>query len=510
MTQQARTGRLPGDASPAPAEVERDSGFGIDDLLERAWHLLTSMKFGVFIILILAGLGLIGSMIIQAPPGIAADPAAKADWLAEIAPKILPGIEFLQSIPIVGALVPTVRYGDVSGTFDALQIFSIFDSIWFRALGALLTASLIACSSHRLPGLWKSATKPHVAIGEAFFTHAPQHEFISVKGTPEEIQQRVTSVMKKHHYRVVTEDDGVTHLYADKFRWGPFGTVIGHLSLVVILAGAIVGSMFGFRDNGFVVAEGSTVPVATDDGISVELIQFQDAYYTDTGAPADYASDVVVYQDGAEVARHTVRVNEPLRYGGLSFYQSFYGPAAAMSVADAEGTEVFADGVPLAWSDGDSGRRVGTFVIPGANLTVWVIGTAGTGDTVVAPGQMRVEVYNGSDGSPVAGETIDQGDTVEVAGYGFTFQREMQFTGLSVARDPGTPLIWLGSGLMIAGFVLVLMFPHRRVWGRLVTRPGGRGTLSLAGAGRRDVGSNTEFTDLVTEIRAASTTPTGG
>jgi hypothetical protein len=31
--------------------------------------------------------------------------------------------------------------------------------------------------------------------------------------------------------------------------------------------------------------------------------------------------------------------------------------------------------------------------------------------------------------------------------------------------------------------------------------------LSLAAAGRRDVNSNTEFTDLVTEIRAASVTP---
>lgn len=508
MTQQARTGRLPGDAPPAPAQADRRAGLGIDSLLEGAWDLLTSMKFGVIVILILAGLGLLGSVIIQAPAGVAADPAAMNDWLAEIAPKIVPGVEFIQGIPVVGALMPTIRYGDVSGLFQTLQLYTIFDSIWFRSLAAVLTASLVACSSHRLPGLWKSATKPHVAIGEAFFTHAPQHEFISVKGSSEEIQGRVGKVLKKHHYRVVSEDDGVVHLYGDKFRWGPFGTVIGHLSLVVILAGAIVGSMFGFRDNGFVVAEGSTVPVATDDGISVELIQFQDAYYTDTGAPADYASDVVVYQDGTEVAHQTVRVNEPLRYGGLSFYQSFYGPAAAMSVAGTDGTALFEDGVPLAWSDGDSGRRVGTFLIPGSGLTVWVIGTAGTGDTVVAPGQMRVEVYQ-SDGSPVAGETIDQGDTVEVAGYDFTFHREMQFTGLSVSRDPGTPLVWLGSGLMIAGFVLVLMFPHRRIWGRLVTRPGGRGTLSLAGAGRRDVGSNTEFTDLVTEIRAAFTTPTG-
>ncbi len=487
MTQQAQTGRLPADG-PAPTDdvMQRDAGFGIDDLLERLWDLLTSMKFGVIIILALAALGLVGTMVIQAPPGISADPAARADWLNEVRP----------------------RYGGWTGILDQLQVFTIFESIWFRALAALLTASLVACSAHRLPGLWKSATKPHVAIGQAFFTHAPQHEFIAVRGTSDEIHQRVSRVLNKHRYRVVSEDDGVLHLYADKFRWGPFGTVIGHLSLVVILGGAIVGSMFGFRDSNFVVAEGSVAPVTSGEGISVGLVQFQDAYYTATGAPADYASEIVIYKDGTEVASQTIRVNEPLRYDGLSFYQSFYGPAAAMRVTDAAGNEVMADGVPLAWSDGDTGRRVGSFVIPGADLTVWVIGTAGTGDPVIAPGQMRVELYQGSQGTSVDAATIDQRTSAELAGYTFYFDREMQYTGLSVARDPGTPLIWLGSFLMIAGFVLVLMFPHRRVWGRLVVRSDGRGMLSLAGAGRRDVNSNTEFTDLVTDVRAAFTTPT--
>jgi len=487
MTHDAQTGRLATDAVAVRSEAtEPDAGFGIDSILEGLWGLLTSMRFGVVIILALAALGLVGTMIIQAPPGISADAAAKADWLDGVRPK----------------------YGGWTGILDQLQVFTIFESVWFRGLAALLTASLVACSAHRLPGLWKSATRPHVAIGEAFFTHAPQHEFIAVKGAGEEISAGVTQVLRHHRYRVVSEDDGVVHVYADKFRWGPFGTVIGHLSLVVILAGALVGSAFGFRDTSFVVAEGSTVPVRSGEGIAVELVQFQDAYYTDTGAPADYASDLVIYRDGAEVARDTVRVNEPLRYDGLSFYQSFYGPAAAVRVSDAGGAEVFADGVPLAWTE-DSGRRVGSFTIPGADLTVWVIGTAGSGDTVVAPGQMRVEVYKASEGTPVGGTTIDQRTSAALAGYTFAFDREMQYTGLSVARDPGTPLIWLGSLLMIAGFVLVLMFPHRRVWGRLVVRSDGRGMLSLAAAGRRDVTSNTEFTDLVTDIRAAFTAPTG-
>ena len=61
--------------------------------------------------------------------------------------------------------------------------------------------------------------------------------------------------------------DGTLHLYADRFRWAPFAGLIGHLSLVVILAGAIVGSTFGYRDSGFTIAEGATLPVAAEDGL---------------------------------------------------------------------------------------------------------------------------------------------------------------------------------------------------------------------------------------------------
>ena len=258
----------------------------------------------------------------------------------------------------------------------------------------------------------------------------------------------MTGVLRKHHYRVLVEDDGAVNFFADRFRWAPFGSLFGHLSIVVILAGVIVGALVGFRDNAFVIAEGSTIAVPTGEGLSVELISFEDAYYTDTGAPSDYASELVLYKDGTEVGRHTARVNDPMRYGDLSFYQSFYGPAAVMSVADADGTTLFSDGVPLAWETKDDGRSVGTFTIPAKDLTVWVVATWGGGDPLVKPGQMRVETYRASTGDPIDQQTIDQGVATAVSGLNFTFGREIQFTGLSVSRDPGTILVWIGSLLL--------------------------------------------------------------
>jgi cytochrome c biogenesis protein len=40
------------------------------------------------------------------------------------------------------------------------------------------------------------------------------------------------------------------------------------------------------------------------------------------------------------------------------------------------------------------------------------------------------------------------------------------FTGLQVARDPGSPLVWIGSALMVLGLIYVVYIPERRLWVR--------------------------------------------
>lgn len=487
MTNQTRTGRLPGLAVDPSAIVTEDAaGAGARGIFEALWDLLTSMRFSLVVMLGMAFLGVLGALIIQVPAGVEADAASKADWLAGVRP----------------------RFGGWTDILDRLQIFNVFNSIWFRGLTAFLTISLIACMVQRAPGLWRTATKPRITVGDGFFAHARERDAIVVRGEAADLMTRTVAVLKRHHYRVVAEDDGAVNLYADRFRWAPFGSLIGHLAIVVILAGVIVGSLFGFRDNAFVIAEGSTAAVPSGDGLTIELISFEDAYYTDTGAPSDYASELVLYEDGREVVRHTARVNDPLRYGDLSFYQSFYGPAAQMSVATADGTELFADGVALAWETKEDGRSVGTFTIPAEDLTVWMVGTLGSGDTLVAPGQIRVETYRASTGDPIDQVTIDQGVATDVSGLTFTFSRETQFTGLSVSRDPGTILVWIGSLLLIAGFTIGFSFPHRRLWARLVLRPNGVGTLAVATPGRVSHDVDRAFTNLVTDLRAACADPT--
>lgn len=486
MAHDARTRPLPPTAIPAAADASGHEAIGrVDGALEGLWHLLTSMRFAMILILALAALGVVGSLVIQAPPGVLNDAEAKASWLNEIRPK----------------------YGGLTGFMDQLQLFQIFNSVLFRVLVAALAISLVACSVHRLPGVWRTATRPRVDVGPAFLEHAPQHETVVVRHSPAETLEIVSSVLKRRRYRALSTDDGAIHVYADRFRWAPFASLAGHLSLLVILAGAIVGSTFGYRDASFTIAEGTTLPVGSEPGLSLRLIDFTDTYYTTTGAPEDYVSDVVLLKDGNEVARHSIRVNDPLRYGGTTFYQAFFGSAAIMTVKDTTGSTLLTQGVPLAWRTSADNRPVGSFSIPGSGLVGWVIGTLGSGDTLVKPGQMQVELYRDADGTRVDSKVVDQGVATTISNLSITFERESQFTGLNIARDPGVVLVWIGSFLLFVGFVVAFFLPHRRVWGRIVPRPGGGAVLAMASLGRRDAALGTEFESLVSDIRTALTPP---
>ncbi|MFH0750404.1 MAG: cytochrome c biogenesis protein ResB [Chloroflexota bacterium] len=465
---------------PTPGAAERMNG--VDSALEWLWHLLTSMKLALVLMLGFAALTLVGTLVIQAPPGVMDDPQAKAAWLAEIRP----------------------RFGGWTDLMDRLQVFTIFSSVWVRGIFALLTASLVACTVHRIPGTWRTMRKPHVNVGPAFFEHAPQHEAMTFQRRPADVLAEAKQVFGRHHYRTIAQDDGTVHLYAVRNNWAPWGGLVAHVSIVVILAGAMVGSLWGFRDSQFMLAEGATSAIPTIAGATITLNSFKDTYSPSTGAPLDYVSDVTVGQDGQVVAQQLVRVNEPLRYKGISFFQAFFGPAAVVTVKDAAGATVFAEGVPLAWSS-TGGNKLGSFTIPNQNLTVWVVATTGPNDPSVKPGQIAVELYKSDTGDAITQESIDQGAATTIEGLTYTFEREAKFTGLSVANDPGTPLVWLGCILLVIGFAIRLYVPYRRIWGHLVARPGGGTTLSIAAVGRRDTGFDAEFTTIVTEIRQAMT-----
>jgi len=486
MTPLSRTTAIERRAAAASigSDLDSDAAFSPSGALEWLWATFTSMRLALALMLGLALLALAGSVIIQAPAGVASDPGAYNAWLQGLKP----------------------RYGGFTTIFDKLGLFNVFASIWFRGLAVALTTSILACSIKRAPTLWKAAVHPRTRMTDTFYGSAPYSENVAAEMSTADAVATTQRVFRASRYRTIVDADatsGITHLYVDQNRWAPFGTVIAHLAVVVVLAGGMVGSIMGYRDEGFAVPVGSTVAVGGGTGLSVEAVSFSDSYY-DNGAPSDYASSLVVYRDGTQVAAKTIRVNDPLEVDGTAFYQSFFGPAAVMTVSDAGGASLYEGGVPLLWSSDDDTRRIGQLTLSDQNIIVYVVGVAsGRVDANIRAGQMQLEIYRAGDEQPFALETLNQGEPLAIGGLTYTFEREQQFTGLIVARDPGQPLVWLGALALVLGCFLVFLFPNRRIWAAIRTRPDGVAQVSLGATARHDAAFAPEFTRLIEQVRLA-------
>jgi cytochrome c biogenesis protein len=451
------------------------------DPLGRLWRLFASLRLALVLILLITGAVLAGTVIAQAPPSVLASPALYDQWLESMRGK----------------------YGSgVAGGFDFLGLFYVFQTWWFRLLLALLTVNIIVCSINRWKGIWITSFRARVRMGEAFFKHARFNARMGATVPVSAAAAQVRDTLSRSRYRVREEaDESTVAMYADRNRFSRFGTFFTHISIVLLLVGAIVGGLWGFRDDEFIVAEGATREVGFGTGLAVMLEHFADEYYLE-GPPKDYRSDVVLYERGVEVKRGTIRVNEPMKHNGVRFFQSFYGQTAVMEVKDDAGTLLYNGGVPLAWRTRDGDRPVGSFNLPAHGLSVYVIGPpSGENDPLIPAGEMRVEIYRQSGGRLLAAENVVQGAPAEIGGLEFNFQRESRFTGLSVAKDPGLNIIWVACGLMVLGLFMLFYFPHRRLWVLCRPRPDGGSEVLMGTTAERDLSLTNEFARVAGRMR---------
>ena len=116
---------------------------------------------------------------------------------------------------------------------------------------------------------------------------------------------------------------------------------------------------------------------------------------------------------------------------------------------------------------------------------------------------MQLEIYSTGSDQPFAIETVSQGQPLKIGDLQYTFQREQQFTGLIVARDPGAPFVWLGALALVGGLFLVFMFSNRRIWVAIKQRPGGGTEVLMAATTRHDATFAPEFNKVIDEVRLA-------
>jgi cytochrome c biogenesis protein len=447
------------------------------------WKFFTSVRLTIVLILVLVAFSLIGVFIIQVPDGFTRGSAAYSWWLENVA---------------------WLKYGVWAGPMDFFRLFDVFHSTWFLGAGLFLVLNIIVCSINRWRSVWGTVSSHRVKHGRPFYTEGRDlAQFYSAEAEPSRTGSLVTRALRRSGYRVKTESaSGCLYLSASKNSYSPLATYLIHLSLILFIAAFLITSYLGFRDLFFIVAEGTEVEVGHGTALSLRLEDFTDEYWPD-GTPKDYRSDVILYQGGELVKRGTIRVNHPMGYQGIRFYQSFFGPAAVISVQAEDSGVLYQGSLALSGilESSPFQRPTGTFILDSENLVVRVIGPAvNLDDPFIAGGELGLELYDRETALAVGWTKLEKEVPAELDGLEFSYLGDAMYSGFQVSRDPGNALVWIASAIFLIGLGIVFYLPRRQLW--VMVEPVGKGSrLSMRWASVRGPGRKLEFQRLVSQLQ---------
>lgn len=279
------------------------------------------------------------------------------------------------------------------------------------------------------------------------------------------------------------------------------GTYFSHVSLILLIVGFITGSYFGFHNTNFVVAEGTKQDVGYNTNLSLYLESFVAEYY-DTGVPQDYRSQVKLYENGTEVKSAVIRVNHPLSYKGIRFYQSFFGSTVKVQVKGANEEILMNETFPLTQvlQSGTSEYYAGGFELPQTNLTGrFIISATNGGDAVIGKGELAVQLIQGN--QVIAMEKINKGMPQKINELEFTYIDDASYSGFQIRYDPGDAIIWIASTLFILSIVLVMYFPYKQIW-VLVKSEKETYQTDVRFSAPRSLNASEEFDTLMNELRS--------
>lgn len=408
---------------------------------------------------------------------------------------------------IVGTIIPQnesagfyiQQYGEsMAEVFRLLNIPDMYNSWWFVALLALFSINLIVCSIERLPTVWKMVTMDNLATKVVRLEKmTPRSKFAS-SGSMQEVAAGVEQTMSGSGWKPSRrETEGGVMLFSQKTPWVRFGVYIVHFSILVIFAGAIIGTLFGAKGSIMIREKSVTSSYykRSDSsrqplGFELRVDDFSLTYY-DTGAPKEFRSDLTVLENGREVLTKSIVVNDPLDYKGYTFYQASYqGHDDYWVTIQNQNTgdrRIFLarPGVELKWNE--------------ANITFGII-------NMMPPdnwGRYRLKIwFSDGKGEPsvfwLDGQTLV---TVERPDTAYAFKSEQVFsTGLQVAKDPGVWPVYIGCTLMLLGLIVAFFLSHKRLWVYIYEKENKTRLLVAGSANKNKAGFENMFDTFIEKL----------
>ena len=469
---------------------ETETSGGIWDTV---WGFFASVRLTIILLLSLAGTSIIGTFI----------------------PQNKQPMEYLQAFGEFGFRL-----------LSALDFFDMYRSWWFRLLILMLVMNIVVCSIERLASLSKIIFVKTPSFKRSRFQKARHRSTFDDERRPETLKTLYLPALKRQfsYTRAEETSDGDICLYAEKWRWTRIGVYIVHLSIVVLLIGSLVGSIFGFE--GFVnIPENETVDSiflrqsgkAYQLPFSIRCDDFDVSFY-DNGAPKEFRSSLTILENGQPTLQKDIIVNDPLRYRGINLFQSSYGK---MAPDDGHDHVEPPEEVELRITDKASGRTMTrkaaigeTVDLPDGLGTLKIAGFQEAmqfGGQNLGPG-LILEALTADGKSeqillPLHFPNFDKmrGGALVITILGQkqrAFQPEEKadryFTGLQVTKDPGVPIVYTGFIGMIVGFMMTFFMSHQTICVELTAR-GGRTRVAVAGIADRNKMGMQRKTEQLTE-----------
>ncbi|MDB5074440.1 MAG: cytochrome c biosis protein resB [Chloroflexi bacterium] len=434
----------------------------------------------------------------------------------------------------------------------------VYESRWFYALNFLLMASIASCAIRRSKGVYRFSFRVPVVHRPEFYRAADTSCQMTATAFPEEATRAAVKALRACHYRVeLVERDGRSYILADRFRAMRLGTIVSHLSIVLMVAAIAWGAIAGWLDRSVQLeAGGQAVSLGHGTGLLLRSDSFDFGLYPN-GLPRNFHNNLTIIENnGAGPTHHQlIDVNTPWYYGGIFGYdihQADYGVAARLVVIDRS----TAHPVPLSYCTiqlstpqcgsqfpsllmqplGDGtyqpiGTGLSAFYLPDRDLAVTLTFRDAVPQdklpptavlTVAKPPQhagqtMRIlkeqvdipvttRTFNGQT-EAVTAQPIDVGNLR----FAILIRRE---AFVNIGHNPAVPFIFASFGLILFGLVSVLYFPFSRLW--LYVAPSdsatGSSVLLLRGSAEKSRQSfKRRFADIANriqrELRAVSADP---
>ncbi len=490
-------------------------------LSDRIWKFFSSVKLAIVVFSLIALTSIVGTIIEQQAP-------------------------METNMKVLGRIVGESAAPAVYSVLNALGFMNMYRSWWFLSLLALFALNLLVCSIERFPAIWRIARTPIKPLPPDTFKSMQMKAELSLGEKPDLAREKAIAAMKSIGFNASLsgEEGGGWQLYSQKTPWSRFGIYMAHFSIIIILAGAVLGKFLGFEafmnipeGSGYSVAistggvsqsveaERDTYMQAIDAsngdyaqaaqslnmpvkdlktqllkagiiplGFTVKCLEFDVDYYPNTDMPKAYKSHLQVIDGGQVVVDQWIGVNKPLRYKGVTFYQSSYGPMGN-----------YANGIAMLTLKSATGQTQDVSLGLGQSATI-----PGT-KTVVKVGDFTPALAFDDSQRPYTYSKmmVNPAIRLDVTGPSGSYSEwvlqrfpeswrltdgniaqfnhfwGVQYTGLQTRKDPGVALVYLGCIALALGLFMAFFMSHRRLWVRGIPEKGGT-RLMVAGSASKN------------------------